>query len=402
MKSDHNLQPSALAENFLYPISIIKRFLERYGERTLKILSALKTPSRNFTIRSNLLKISTEGLINELKNAGIRTKKHDKVPDAIILPVKGPFKIPILEKKVIIDKFASESVLCGSDLYIPGILNFDKFKEGDEVTIINKETQIPIGIGLATISHKSIRQLKKGVALQTIKSLYKIPNVKKLAIYKAGLFYNQSLPAILTSHILNPEPEKNEIIIDLCAGIGGKSTHIAQLMENKGRVLAFDRSKNKIEKLKQNCLRLGITNITAITKDARFMLDRLENSADRVLIDPPCTALGVRPKLYETKNEKNIIDSARYQKYFLHMASKLVKRSGIVVYSTCTLSPEENELNVKYMLDKLKFKIIEQNKFLGSIGEPSDNNMEFELLQRFYPDIHETPGFFIAKLKSIK
>ncbi|MFX0132846.1 MAG: hypothetical protein ACFFDN_04300, partial [Candidatus Hodarchaeota archaeon] len=119
MLKNPNNQILELSEKFYYPQSIIERFLKRYKKRTIKILNALKSPSEIYTIRTNTLKILTKNLIEKLKNTGIKAKQHKAVPEAVILPRKGPFKIPILEKKVIIDKFASESVLCGSDLYIP-------------------------------------------------------------------------------------------------------------------------------------------------------------------------------------------------------------------------------------------------------------------------------------------
>ena len=169
-------------------------------------------------------------------------------------------------------------------------------------------------------------------------------------------------------------------------------------MKNNGQVIANDRSRNKIEKLKENLKRLGIKNVVPIVGDAKALLTNYENSADRVLIDPPCTALGVRPKLYENKTEKDIINNSNYQKYFLHIAKKLTKPEGIIVYSTCTLSPEENEMNIQYMVEKLKLKLVEQSIYIGSSGEML-KNLNSGLLQRFYPDIHKTSGFFIAKFE---
>ncbi|NVM03214.1 MAG: RsmB/NOP family class I SAM-dependent RNA methyltransferase [Candidatus Helarchaeota archaeon] len=399
MKKNPNKQILELSEEFLYPKSIIERFLKRYKKRAIKILKAIKTPSEIYTIRTNTLKISPKNLIEKLKKLGIKAKQHKTLPEAVLLPRKGPSRIPLLKKKVTIDKFASESVLCGSDLYVPGVKKFDKFKQGDKVTILS-ETQIPIAIGLATKDYKELGNIKKGIVLENVKSLYSIPNLKKSYFYDEGLFYNQSLPSILTSHILNPQ--KDEIIVDLCAGIGGKTTHIAQLMKNQGQIIAIDRSRNKIKKLNKNSNRMGIKNISSKIGDAKLLLPEFTNSADRVLIDPPCSALGVRPKLYETKTEQDIISSAKYQKYFIHIALKIVKPSGIIVYSTCTLSPEENELNIKYMVEKFGCKIIKPNIIIGSPGELTDKDIKYNFLQRFYPDLHKTSGFFIAKLEAPK
>jgi len=148
-----------LIKEFNYPKSIIKRFLERYKRRTVKILKALMSPSEIYTIRTNTIKNTAENLIIKLKKIGIKAKQHKTISEAVILPIKGPDKIPILEKKVIIDKFASESVLSGSDLYVPGIQKFDKFEQGEKVTILS-ETQIPIAIGLAMIGYKELKEIK--------------------------------------------------------------------------------------------------------------------------------------------------------------------------------------------------------------------------------------------------
>lgn len=399
MKYNGNKLSNDLSEKYNWPESTIQRFLKTYGKRTKKILNALMTPSKNFSIRTNTLKISSENLIIQLKKLGIKAKRHKIIPEAILLPVKGPFKIPTLEKKVIVNKFATESIICGSDLYIPGIQKFDKFKEGDEVTIIS-DTKINVAIGIAKKNYKEIEKNKKGIAFQTIRSLYSIPKVKNYQIYEMGFFYNQSLPSILASKIL--DPQKDELIADLCAGNGGKTTHIAQLMENQGKIIAVDRSKNKIEKLNQNMFRLGIKNITTKAGDAKCLLPEFTHLADRVLIDPPCTDFGVRPKLYETKKEQDIINCAKYQKYFINLAKEIVKLGGIIVYCTCTFPIEENELNIKYMVEKLKFKIIDQKYYVGARGEHIEKGFKTNLLQRFYPDIHETSGFFIAKLEAPK
>ncbi|MHA1783749.1 MAG: methyltransferase domain-containing protein, partial [Candidatus Helarchaeota archaeon] len=176
-------------------------------------------------------------------------------------------------------------------------------------------------------------------------------------------------------------------------------THLAQLLENKGKIIAIDRSKPRIKQLKRNLERLNIKNVEIFTnKDINYLRDEYKESIDKVLIDPPCSSIGVRPKLYDLTTEKEILDCARYQKNFLHLAHEFLKPDGIAIYSTCTLEPEENELNIKYAVENLAFEIIEQDYFLGLHGERTQG-LDYLKLQRFYPNIHDYTGYFIAKLR---
>ncbi|MDK2870588.1 MAG: methyltransferase [Pyrococcus sp.] len=145
--------------------------------------------------------------------------------------------------------------------------------------------------------------------------------------------------------------------------------------------------------MKNELERLGVKNVKLVQMDSRN-LPELGIQADKILLDAPCTALGVRPKLWETRTPKDIEATARYQKHFINAAIKSLRRGGVLVYSTCTLSYEENEGNVKYMLKK-GLKLEEQKLFIGSPG------IEINKVQRFYPHKHKTQGFFIARLRKV-
>ena len=122
--------------------------------------------------------------------------------------------------------------------------------------------------------------------------------------------------------------------------------------------------------------------------------------ADKILIDPPCSALGVRPKLYEIWQVEELEALARYQRRFLKEATNVLKHEGIIVYSTCTLTQEENECNMKSAYTELGLEILSHKPYEGVSGELVNDfpQPETDKLQRFYPDIHDTPGFFIGKL----
>ncbi|MFX0068200.1 MAG: PUA domain-containing protein [Promethearchaeota archaeon] len=288
--------------------------------------------------------------------------------------------------------------MLGACLYAPGVIKTDKVYPGDEVLIVD-EYGNRVAAGIARMSSKEILQKKQGLAVEVTQSKYHALSLRETPLYQSGYFYSQSLPAILTSRILNPKP--NEFIIDMCAAPGGKTTHVAQLMNNKGTILAVDRSPSRLQKLEHHVQRLGITNVKILRQNALRLAEEYSLKADRILIDPPCSALGHRPKLYETKTKNEILACAAYQRQFLGVAGKLIKKGGIIAYSTCTLSVEENELNIKHAVEHFGFSVLDQTYFYGSPGELREEFPQAKHLQRFYPDLHDTPGFFVALMKKI-
>ncbi|MEM3588101.1 MAG: RsmB/NOP family class I SAM-dependent RNA methyltransferase, partial [Candidatus Jordarchaeaceae archaeon] len=314
--------------------------------------------------------------------------------EAIILNIEGPFPIKETGKKIIADKFACESVMQGSDLYSSGIIKLEKIKKNDTV-IVQDKTGVKVAEGIAKMDSKEIMQRVKGVAVQITKSLYKVPNLKNSPLYTNGLIYFQSLPAIIVCKIL--EPQQNEFIIDMCAAPGGKTTHSAQIMRNTGKILALDRSKKRMEKLRSNIKRLGVKNVISVRLDSLLLCEKYPClKADKIIVDPPCTAIGVRPKLYDNTKEKQIISLSTYQRQFLKAAVRLLKPGGTIVYSTCTLTAEENELNIKYCVEELGLELKTPPSLAGSPGL-SKYFPEAKKTLRFEPDFG-TPGGYIALL----
>jgi len=183
----------------------------------------------------------------------------------------------------------------------------------------------------------------------------------------------------------------------MCAAPGGKTTHAAQIMNNTGKILALDRSKKRLEKLRSNVKRLRIKNVISIRLDSLLLNKKYPClEADKIIVDPPCTAIGVRPKLYDKTTEKQIISTSTYQRQFLKAAAKLLKPGGTMIYSTCTLTVEENELNIKYCLEELGLELKDLPKAYGSPGL-SKYFSEAKKTLRFEPDFG-TPGNYIALL----
>jgi 16S rRNA C967 or C1407 C5-methylase (RsmB/RsmF family) len=252
---------------------------------------------------------------------------------------------------------------------------------------------------VAQLASNKMHSQKYGIAVKITEPYYTIPSISELDTYKAGLFYSQSLPAMLVAPILAPQPD--ETIIDFCAAPGGKTTHLAQILNNKGRIIAVDRSLRRTEQLVSETLRLGITCVTPFVGRAKeFVAQHPNLQADRVLVDPPCTAIGVRPKLYDDTTITRINSTASYQRDILQSAVQALHSGGILVYSTCTLTVEENEQNVKYLMDAHHMTLEDQSPYHGTIGLKGSPNLR-QRVQRFYPDIHDLPGYFIAKLKKL-
>lgn len=378
-----------------FPEELQEYYRKLFGEEAEIIMQKLREPVEKYYIRVNTLKISRDKLIEKLREEGLKPKRSPYLEEGIYFEREGPnfsddynTNLPI----VVANKYASESVYQGAMLYAPGVLKADKgIKEGDEVQIRDPKGLL-VGIGIAKMNAKEMIKATRGIAVEVTLPKFKLPSLSELKSFKKGYFYPQSLPSMVTAKIL--EPSEEDLIIDMAAAPGGKTTHLSQLMQNRGEIIAIDKSKNRLKKMEETLKRLGVKNVKLIHMDSRN-LPELGLKADKILLDAPCTALGVRPKLWETKTPKDIIATARYQRHFINAAIKSLRKNGTLVYSTCTLSHEENEGNVKYMLKK-GLKLEKQSIFIGSPG------IGIKEVQRFYPHKHLTQGFFIAKLRKVR
>ncbi|RLE66666.1 MAG: 16S rRNA methyltransferase [Thermoprotei archaeon] len=386
-----------LAKKYNLHVDSVISIAGLYGIReTEYILKALKSPGKRYFIRVNTLKASREEVLAEMKDSGFEAKPYSLLEEAIYLPIRGPYRVKIYPKKVIADKKAAESVYLGANLYAVGVLKIiGKAHEGDRVTITDP-TGFPVGEGVLAMDPDRIFSKRRGLAVKTVRSVFDVPSIRELDLYKRGWVYDQSLPAIISVRNLSLKPGFK--VIDLCAAPGGKTSHAAQLMENAGEILAVDRSKPKVRKLRENLQRLGVKIVKILEADARY-LDLIveERDFDAAIVDPPCSSLGVRPKLSSQISMRNVLNLSRYQFQFLKVASKLVRRRGRILYSTCTLTLQENELVILKALKKLNLKLIDQKYFAGTIGFIFEGNK----VQRFLPHVHDTPGFFIAVLEKL-
>lgn len=219
-------------------------------------------------------------------------------------------------------------------------------------------------------------------------------NITHIKGWKEGLFTIQDSSAQLVTHFLNPQP--HETIIDACAAPGGKTTHIAELMGDKGTILAVDYYSQRLSKIQENAQRLQLNSIQILEGDSS-QGKLWENQVDRVLVDVPCSGLGTlhkNPDIRWQKKPEQIRELRELQGKILGNASTWVKEGGVLVYATCTLNPGENEQIIEEFL---------VNHPSWQLDTKSNNGMgESSLISRgmvkIFPPRDQMDGFFMAKL----
>jgi 16S rRNA (cytosine967-C5)-methyltransferase len=217
----------------------------------------------------------------------------------------------------------------------------------------------------------------------------------QLDALRQGLFQVQDESSMLVAHVLDPQP--GEFIIDACGAPGGKTTHIAQKMGNQGRVLSTDIHAHKLKLTAENCGRLGIDIVETKTTDARYLHEAYFEQADRVLVDAPCSGLGVlrrKPDSRWRKCPEMLIELPELQMDILKSAAQCVKPGGILVYSTCTIEPEENEAVIRRFLSGHPEFALEHAGLL--LPEPRPEEMV-----QLYPHRDNVDGFFIVRLRKV-
>lgn len=209
--------------------------------------------------------------------------------------------------------------------------------------------------------------------------------------------------------IIALEPQENERILDLCSAPGGKSSHIAALMKNTGVLFSNDANRDRIRAVVGNFHRLGVMNAVISCEDG-CKYKSIMTGFDRILVDAPCTGTGVIAKDPSVKTSKSEIDIQRcynlQRKLLLTAVDCLSAKSptgGYIVYSTCSILPEENEWVIDYVLKKRNIKLVPTGLDFGTEGFVNYRHFRFhpsmKHTRRYYPHTHNMDGFFVAKLK---
>jgi 16S rRNA (cytosine967-C5)-methyltransferase len=230
----------------------------------------------------------------------------------------------------------------------------------------------------------------------------KLTFLPELKSFRNGYFVVQDESSMIASLVLNPLP--GSFVIDTCSGPGGKTTHLAQLMENRGRILALDVHSHRLGLVVETCQRLGISIVETRLLDARELVGKLEEKAEYILVDAPCSGLGVlrrRPDLRWRVQPEDLPRHAEQQLEILISAGHCLAQGGLLLYSTCSTEPEENnevirmflaeyeEFQLEEITPRLPFPLVwDEDKATASSG-----------FLQLMPHRHGTDGFFLACLR---
>ena len=390
------------------------RFLDELeGSSLAAYTGTISTPGPFYTVRANTLKATPGNVLEQLQQNHADWSFHGDgiLPETIKADVVGPRDIDDVQKKVEVDKFSAESISMGAPLFAPGFKQpLSRFSSGETVGMIarfstswdGRDHEIHCGNGIAMHPSNIMHTFGTGVVITTNQSSFCSPPVQEWDEYQNGLILDQNLPSMVAARILNPE--EGDTIADICCGAGGKTTHLAQIVNDSGKIMAIDRSAKKIERLQQRAARMGITCITPVvsrTERMKRVIERFE--ADAVLIDPPCSALGLRMRFCIDESAADL-DNYRVNQERIWdnvMAAGFIVPGTRVVYCTCTITIEENEKLIARIIDKHGFKLVDPPFAIGHPGMQVDglSKDDASKLVRFFPHLDDVIGFFIAKLE---
>lgn len=285
------------------------------------------------------------------------------------------------------------------------IKDFGKEFTEDLLEANNEKPNLYIRVNTLKITREELMKELDKISIKSykvndIEEALRVENLKNIEnndLFKKGFFTIQDISSMIVGKVMNPN--KNSRVLDLCSAPGGKTTHIATLMENTGEVVSRDIFDHKLKLIKNSVDRLGLTNVKIEKSDASIIDKNIIENFDYVLCDVPCSGLGIikrKPEI-KYKSKEEIKDLPKLQYDILENASKYLKVGGVLIYSTCTILDSENISNV--------YKFLENNKNF-ELSKINEVNVDLENQEngylKIYPNIHNMDGFFIAKLKKVR
>jgi len=375
-------------QEFKLPEWLKEIYKRTFGENYIKSIFSLFKPSWKYYLRVNTVKTNTRELLKKLEEEGITAKEDSLFEDAIYIEGYETFEPILLDKLVIAKLDAAESVSQGADLFKPGCIRILNAEKEDHVSVVTQNF-IVAAEGKLVVSKNDFNKIKKGIVVKNEKPKFKLPSIRSLKSYNEGLIYSQTFPSILTVHEL--EPKEEETILDMCASPGGKLSHIIALTKNKAKIIAVDKTNSKINRIKETLNLLGLPLPLLIKSDARN-LDKIlgKEFADKILLDPSCSDLGLRPRLTFDLFKKDPKIYSKLQKSLIKKAYEYLKKGGILVYSVCTVSFEETYEIFDFAINELKMYPLELKYKVASYGN--------KFINIFDPYNDDTVGYAIFKL----
>jgi len=334
---------------------VIDELRRVYGPDLQDFLELIKRPPERFYMRVNTALADPERVARK-----IGAILDEDLEEALYFPVHCRDSLEPTGDVVMVDGPTAESVMQGANVYKPGI---------KEIRAKSRRVSV-VGPGGVVVAHGEL-VMSGGLMVKVTEPLCDVPAVRESRPFSQGLLFVQGKPSQFVARVVDPRP--GELIVDATAAPGGKLSHLAQL-EPRAKLVGFDRTQSKVSKLRENLSRLHL-DVPVYRFDSRYLWESGLKDVDKILIDPPCSALGLRPKLYDHKDKEHIIRLRNYQLQFLEAAHRILRPGGELIYSTCTVTLLENE------------EVINDPRF------------ELQHLIRFHPQVNGTGGFFIAKLK---
>lgn len=237
---------------------------------------------------------------------------------------------------------------------------------------------------------------EKGI-LEDFRTITGTKNITKTKEYIEGNITIQDEAAGLSSFVL--APKEGEMVLDACSAPGGKTTYLAELMHNKGKIVAWDIYEERLKQVEQNAKRLGIDIIQTEVHDATKLKEEYVEKFDKILLDVPCLGLGVirrKPDIKWNRQEEDIKEISDIQFNILKTCSKYLKKNGTLVYSTCSMLKEENDAIIEKFIKEEKFETVNiEEQIPNEFSKITTNNMV-----QFLPSQNHD-GFFITMLKKI-
>lgn len=322
------------------------------------------------------------GFVNGVLRTIAREKDNIKYPSNSVdyLAIKYSYPKWIIEYWIKELGYDITNQICIANNEVPRISLCVNSAKTNKIELANQLIKEGMTIDCNTLLDKSIY-------------LYKTNNIANAPSYKKGLFHIMDESSLIAVMALNPS--EGSTVIDVCAAPGGKSFAISQMVGDSGRVISRDVYEHKIELINKGASRLSLKNITTAVFDA-VKIDN-ETKADYVLVDAPCSGLGLvkkKPDIKYNKSYDDILDLVKIQREILASSQLMVKDSGVLMYTTCTISIKENMENINWFLDNFDFK-------LEAIELP--NTLSYDTAKKGYiqilPSDYGTDGFFIARLR---
>lgn len=369
---------------------VLERALRAFSLSFEEAACELAKPMTRYYARVNTLKVTPDDLVGRLRASGLGFRRDNRLYEAIYAVTEGPFELEAPRGSyVVVDRFTAESVMMGANVYAPGVLKI-KGEVGGKVAVIDK-TGTVVGVG-RLVSNPLKTGARKGLVVDVEASLFRAPKLRELPEYSEGFITDQSLPSMTVARSLEPGP--GDVVVDLTASPGGKVTHAYEVARGEALVIGVDRSEKKVEVLKRNVERLG-HRILTIVHDSRHLPEVFPLlKSTRTIVDPPCTALGRRPRTTLVLTRRDLESLVALQRSLLSAASRVTTAEGVISYSTCTLTVEENEDVVGWARRELGLRPTDP-AFPILPGYPLADTSG----ARFVPGLSDTPGFFITLLK---